>query len=115
MDSDDFWNILSVHKHCSNVSIHLNYLDQPAKRTLKLWTKNESLEVDFLTGRLQEGPDYVHLPMDANQTYVSQLAAMFSDHKDLCSYSNGISVMEYIEAIERSADKGQWINLEGAA
>lgn len=113
VDSDDFWNILSLHRQCPNVTIHLNYLDQPAKRTLKLWSKTESLEVDFLTGKLQEGPDYVHLPLEANQTYTSQLVAIFEDHEGLCSYEQGKSVMNYIEAIEMSIDKEQWVQLMG--
>ncbi len=113
IDSDDYWNILSIHEKCPNVTVHLNYLDHPAKRQLKLWTASETLEVDFLTGKLQEGPDYVHLPMDSMMSSYDQLAAIFNNQIDVCSLDQASQVMHYINAIEKAANDACWVEMGG--
>ena len=107
-------------------SIHLDLLQRPARRRLVLCGTESTLELDFITGRLQQHrPDgssqdlAFSKPADRNTLYAAELAdllqAIRGGATPRVGLVDGIATQSIIEAARRAAETGGTIAVTEAA
>ena len=109
--SDDCWSLTLQLERCPAVSVQLNYLDRPGRRSLVVNTTAHTFALDFMRNVLTcDGAEQV-FPLQADDTYKSlHRAVLANDASRLCSLADGERVMRLIAASERAAAEGCWIN-----
>ena len=110
IDSEDTVVMLAAFRACPAVSVQLNYLDRPGRRSVVANTDDHTVVLDLTEGYLQI--DGVRTPFYAGRddTYRAQHQAILSgDVADVCTVDEALSVLRLIEAAERSLDTYQWV------
>ncbi len=110
IDSEDTVSILSSHTHCPQVTIHLDYLQNPARRHMLIIVENGSFYLDFITNTLSYGTIVEHFEVERDTTYDAQMRAFLSDNTHTaCTFEQGLEIVKYIDAIEQSIENQGWI------
>jgi predicted dehydrogenase len=109
VDSDDGWGILLCCEVCPVVTMEMNYLDRPGRRTITVQTDGETLHADLMACALETAEGRQEFAVERDQTYATMHQAMFDGSSDLCTLEEGARAVELIEAIERSAHEQRWI------
>ena len=108
--SDDSFTLLTEHEHCPQVSIHLDYLQTPARREIVAVVQDGSLRLDLITGTLTCGNTKEQFQVARDDTYRNQLRAILDDDLTLCcAFSEGFDVVTLIDAAESAAKCKEWI------
>lgn len=113
INSDDAYSIIMKNAFCPLVSLHVNYLDRSPKREIVINTQTKTMTMDLIKGTLAINGEIIIEQADLGiKTYSQQHQAIVnSQYEHFCSYDEGLSVMELIEAIEKSSATRQWISL----
>lgn len=109
IDSEDTVVMLAAFHACPAVSVQLNYLDRPGRRSVIANTDDHTVVLDFTEGYVQI--DGARTPFSAGRddTYRAQHQAILSgEAADVCTVGEALSVMHLVEAAERSLDSNQW-------
>jgi predicted dehydrogenase len=129
IDVEDTVALLTRHRlddaHHALASIHLDLLQRPARRRLVVSGTLATLDLDFISGRLQllrEG-ESIEIPHDAvtdrNMLYAAELHDLLRAMRDgapvRVGLSDGIDTLRMIDAARRSAAAGQPVILSEAA
>lgn len=110
IDSDDCWLILMQTIRGTAVTVQLNYLDRNTRREILVVGAKHSYRVDLMSSVLEVDGVGERFEIDRDHTYRAQhIAGISGRWNELCSFEQGIHVMETISAIERAAQNGQWI------
>ncbi len=110
INSDDCMSILAEHAHCPQVSIHLDYLQTPARRDIVFVCENHSIHFNLITHEVTQGNSVSKFTVDRNTTYKAQMAALLSDSTaNACSYNQGLDIVNYITAIEKAIEGNTWV------
>lgn len=112
IESDDSFNILAVHERCPQVSIHLDYQQFPARRFIVAVWENGGAKLDFINGTLTCGDSEECFTVPRDATYRCQMSALVEDAASesiLCSFEQGLDVVNYVCAAEKAAARGEWI------
>jgi len=109
-DSDDVVGLLITMKKCPVTMIHLNYLDRVLRREVVINTSTHTYSVDLAHGSLRVDEQTETYVMERDDTYRAEhLAVMNRDHSSLCSFSQGMDVVELICGAEKSMIKKSWV------
>ena len=88
------------------VCIEMNYLDRIPVRTFTATTTNGTIALDLITGCCTvDGLVVSNAPVDRNYTYRQMHSAMLDDDPDICSESEALKVMDWVDSL-RGAAKG---------
>ena len=110
IDSEDVAAIMMSTERCPIVTVQLNYLDRITQRDIVINTDNHTYRADLVRGFLQVDDNKEVFLVDRDTTYQSQHRAVLNgDYEDLCSFSEGIAVVDMIEAAERSFQDKRWV------
>lgn len=110
IDSDDCWLIMMRTVRGTAVTVQLNYLDRTTRREMLVVGARHSYRVDLVSSVLEVDGIVEHFEVDRDHTYRAQhLAAISGQWDELCSFEQGMNVMETISAVERAAENGEWV------
>lgn len=112
IDSDDVFSILFETERCPAVAVHMNYLDRQPRRSIVLQTQTGTIQADLNSGTAETPRESMCFDIDRDATYAEMHRAMLTDGPDdrVCSISEGMQIVEMIDAIERSAKQKIWID-----
>ena len=110
IDTDDTFLILMQTELCAAVSIQMNYLDRIKQRSITVNGNDGSINVDLISGSASFNDSEMKFEVKPDDTYLAQHQAILAgDSKNICSLSEGLKIVEMIEAIEKSVRKQKWI------
>ncbi len=110
INSDDCISILAEHAHCPQVIIHLDYLQNPARRDIVFVCENDNIHFNLITHEITQNSTIQKFIVDRNTTYKTQMTALLSDNTtNACSYNQGLEIVNYITAIEKAIEGKIWI------
>lgn len=114
IDSDDTFVILSEHARCRAATIHLNYLDRRSRRQIVLNTAEHTFELDLIAATLRRDRDEPEsFAPDRDAIIRTMHDEILGDRAgQLASLADGMTVMAMMEAAERAAAQGLWIQGE---
>jgi predicted dehydrogenase len=110
-DTEDYCSLLFQSKCGALATLHVNYLDHPARRECVIHTRKNSCKADFITGMLACGGDTQSFEIERNQTYADMHRAVLDgDHAgQLCDAEQGLRVVKLIAAFEKSSSTRSWM------
>ncbi len=108
IETEDHFDITLQTDQGATAHVTLNYLDQPAKRTIEVKSDTGTFRADLIKGTLTKDDSLlVQTRVERDDTYRSQHLAMINgDTKTLCAIEDGLAVVRLIEAAERSNAAG---------
>lgn len=110
IDSDDIFALLIESEKCPVIDIQINYLDRKAQRTFNICLENHSVKADLIEGWLEMDGEIERYEIERNLSYTLMHESMLNnDLKDICSFEEGLDIVELIEAAEASVEKGMFI------
>ncbi len=108
--SEDNVTILAEHEHCPQVTIHLDYLQNPVRRDIVAVLENESIHLDLIKGLLTYNSYEESFTSQRNATYELQLKCFLDeDISCACTFEQGREVVAYIDGIERAIKNKEWV------
>ena len=110
IESEDSVTVLAEHAGCPQVSIHLDSLQTPARREIVAVLEDGGVSLNLLNGRLGYDGKEECCHAERDTAYRGQMQAALSGETEfLCSCSQGLDVVSYIDAIEAAAAKQEWV------
>ena len=110
IDSDDCWGVLMALDGCPVLTLQLNYLDRAGRREIIVNTEDHTYRADIMGGYLDCDRATRQLGTSRDETFLAEhRAALAGDARTLCSLEDGMAVVDTVEAVERAARDGQWI------
>ncbi len=120
--TDDRWAIALELEDGTIVTVQLNALDHVGQRRITLVGERNSVAVDLVAATVvhrsdadlaDRAPTVEQHPAGRDEVLaVMHAAALAGDTDQLCSLDEGISVVQLIDAVERSAQLGAWVDRE---
>ena len=91
----------------------MSYLDRVKKRTLLINTETDTFEADLIKNKIIKNGDCIFNSSQEYSTYRKMHESIISirNKSSLCTYQEGINVIELVEFIERS-NGTKWIDNE---
>jgi predicted dehydrogenase len=87
----------------------MDYLDRPGLRKIRVNLEDETIEADVAGGRLTVNGDATEYPVERDQSYRDMHVAAVKGAPPACSLSEGLAVMDLIDASERALQSRTWI------
>lgn len=110
IDSEDVVAILMATEHCPVVTVQLNYLDRIVHRDITINTDNHTFRADLIHGTLQIDEDREDFVTDRDVSFVAQHRAVLQgNHESLCTFAEGMAIVETIDAAEHAFQKEMWV------
>jgi predicted dehydrogenase len=99
-DADDVYSVLVKSKVCAHGNIHMNCVDHLTQRRLTVITNTQTFELDLIAGTLKDnkGPELASI--NKNESYLQLAKAFLNQDKRLCSFEEGLNILELIEKAE---------------
>jgi predicted dehydrogenase len=110
LEVDDHLSLLLDMTGSQAVQVHMDYLDQPGIREIRVNLENETIKVDVLGGRLTINGAVHDYPSERDQSYKAMHVAAIKGQDPVCSLSEGLAVMDLIDASERALHSQMWIS-----
>lgn len=113
ISSDDVYSIIMKGTSCPLISLHINYLDRSSKREIIINTQTKTISVDLVKGVLAVDGEIRVQGVDLGiKTYDHlHLAMLNSNFDNFCTYAEGVSIVNLIDAIERANDSKKWVSI----
>ncbi|MFB9276302.1 Gfo/Idh/MocA family protein [Cohnella cellulosilytica] len=110
---EDMCSVLAALERCPIATLQVNYLDRPGRREIVVVTDRHTYRVDMRNGLFEIDGQVEVLQTARNDTYLAQHQAILQDQwSDLCTLSDGLAVVQLIEAIEKSFTAKEWVRRE---
>lgn len=110
IQTEDYVNIHYVTKSNSRVTVELNYLDRITQRYVIVKTNSRTIKVDFIHNTMNcNGVIKQFAPLDRDYTYVKQHESVLNGQLQCCSFTEGLKVIDMIEAVENSSEIKGWV------
>lgn len=109
ISSDDSYTLLAKHERCPQVTIHVDYLQRPARRQILAVWENGSAHLNLISGELTTDNQLETFATDSDTTYIAQLQAIINgQYSHLCDFNAGMDALSYVCAAEGAAREGKW-------
>ena len=109
IEVDDHIDLLLEMQGSQAVQVHMDYLDRPGLRKIRVNLEDETIEADVAGGRLTVNGDVTDYPVERDQSYRDMHVAAVKGAPPICSLSEGLAVMDLIDASERALQSRTWI------
>jgi predicted dehydrogenase len=109
LEVDDHISLLLEMQGSQTVQVHMDYLDQPGLRKIRVNLEDETIEADVAGGRLTINGAVNDYPSERDQSYRDMHVAALKGLSPICSLSEGLAVMDLIDASERALHSRTWI------
>ena len=111
INSDDVYLLLLEMKNCPVAGVQINYLDQKPRREIVVNMKDFSIRADLINRSLEVNDDVTTFDSDSNLSYkLEHKAIMAGDDETVCTYREGIEILELIQSVESAANRTVWIS-----
>jgi predicted dehydrogenase len=110
INSVDSVSILLEMEKCPQVQLQMNYLDRIGRREIIINTANHTYKIDLISGLFQIDSKIEYFNVERNETYTSQHMDIINNNwNSLCTYSEGLQMMNMIYAVEQSEKLREWV------
>jgi predicted dehydrogenase len=110
IEVDDNISLLLEMHRAQVVQVHMDYLDRPGIRKIRVNLQDETLEADMLGGRLIVNGAVQDCPGARDQGYRDMHVAAIKGLDPICSLSEAMAVMDLIDASERALHQKSWVS-----
>ena len=110
IETEDTCSVMMENDCCIATTVSLNYLDQIKQRSITINGDSGTISVDFISGIGKLNNTEKTFTTSPDATYLAQhRAVMNSDATDTCSLSDGLKVVQMIDAMESSIAHKKWV------
>jgi predicted dehydrogenase len=109
LEVEDHVSLLLEMQGSQTVQVHMDYLDRPGLRNIRVNLENETIEADVSGGRLIVNGETSDCPSERDQSYRDMHLAAIKGESPICSLPEGLAVMNLINASERALDSRSWV------
>jgi predicted dehydrogenase len=110
LEVDDHLSLLLEMTGSQAVQVHMDYLDRPGIREIRINLEDETIKADVFGGRLSINGVVHDYPSERDQTYKAMHVAAIKGLEPVCSLSEGLAVVDLIDASERALHSQTWIS-----
>ena len=111
--SDDHFTFMYKTKNVPIVTLQMNYLDHLIQRSLIINTNTKTYKVDFNNNTLQINGETLQFEVGRDDTYKNQhMAILNGENEFLCTYEEGLSIVNMIEMAELASLEKVWVSNE---
>jgi predicted dehydrogenase len=110
LEVDDHISLLLEMQGSQAVQVHMDYLDRAGLRNIRVNLEDETIEADVSGGRLIVNGNATDYPSERDQSYRDMHLAAIEGLSPICSLSEGLAVMDLIDASERALDSQTWVS-----
>lgn len=110
IEVDDHISLLLEMSGSKAVQVHMNYLDRPGTRRIRVNLDDETIEADLVGGSLSVNGKSGSCPSDRDQSYKAMHLAAIEGKDPICTLPEGLAVMNLIDASERALQLQSWIS-----
>ncbi|QEE43661.1 Gfo/Idh/MocA family oxidoreductase (plasmid) [Rhizobium sp. WL3] len=111
IDSDDAWTVMMETIGGEMLTLQLNYLDRAGRREVTVVGDEHSYRADLVACTLQVDKTVQYFKVERDTTYIEQHKAMIDGRWDeVCSWDQGIAVLDTIARIEQAATDRTWVS-----
>ncbi len=110
IEVDDHISLLLDMQASHAVQLHMDYLDRPGIRKIRINLAEETIEADVAGGRLTVNGEVHEYPSERDHSYKAMHLAAIEGLDPICSLPEGLAVMDLIEASERALHSQTWIS-----
>jgi predicted dehydrogenase len=111
IEVEDHLDLLLEMTGSAAVQVHMDYLDQPGIRKIRVNLAEETIEADMIGGCLTINGKIHDVPGERDESYRKMhLAAMNGGSEPICTFAEGLAVMDLIDASERALQSRTWIS-----
>jgi predicted dehydrogenase len=110
LEVDDNISLLLEMRRASAVQVHMDYLDRSGIRKIRVNLQDETLEADVYGGKLTVNGEVHDYPSERDQSYKTMHDAAMNGLDPICSFPEGLAVMDLIDASERALQAQTWIS-----
>jgi predicted dehydrogenase len=110
VEVEDHLSLLLEMKRSQTVQLHMDYLDQPGIRKIRVNLPTETIEADVLRGRLTVNGKAHEYPSERDESYKNMHRAAIAGRAPVCTFGEGLAVMDLIDASERALQSRMWVS-----
>jgi predicted dehydrogenase len=110
IEVDDHISLLLEMNGSKAVQVHMNYLDRPGTRRIRINLEDETIDADLVGGYLSINGESTTYPSERDQSYKAMHLAAIEGKDPICTLPEGLAVMNLIEASERALQSQSWIS-----
>jgi predicted dehydrogenase len=110
IEVDDHIDLLLEMRGSQAVQVHMDYLDQPGIRKIRVNLADETIEADVSGGRLTVNGEVKDYPSERDESYKAMHLAAIKGLSPICSLPEGLAVVDLIDASERALQSRMWIS-----
>jgi len=110
VDVDDHLDLLLEMQRSQAVQVHMDYLDQPGIRKIRVNLTEETIEADIFGGRLTVNGKAHEYPSERDESYRNMHRAAIEGRAPICTFAEGLAVMDLIDASERALQSRMWVS-----
>ena len=110
LEVDDHIDLLLEMQGSQAVQVHMDYLDRPGVRKIRVNLQDETIEADLFNGRLTVNGTVTDIRNERDESYKAMHLAAISGSSPICSLPEGLAVMDLIDASERALRSHSWIS-----
>jgi predicted dehydrogenase len=110
LEVDDHLALLMEMARAQVVQVHLDYLDRAGLRRIRINLSDETVEADLVGGSLSINGVATQYANERDASYRAMHLAALSGNGLVCSFTEGMAVMDLIDASERALHSRSWIS-----
>lgn len=110
VEVDDHLDLLLEMSRSRAVQVHMDYLDQPGIRKIRVNLAEETIEADILGGRLTINGEAHDYQGERDESYRRMHLAAIKGLGPICTFAEGLAVMDLIDASERALHSRMWVS-----
>lgn len=109
LEVDDHLALLMEMARAQVVQVHLDYLDRAGLRRIRINLADETIEADLVGGSLIVNGLATPYANERDTSYRAMHQAALSGNGPVCSATEGLAVVDLIDASERALHSKSWI------
>jgi len=110
IEVDDHLDLLLEMSRSHAVQVHMDYLDKSGIRKIRVNLPEETIEADILGGRLIVNGAAHEYPSERDESYKRMHLAALNGQAPICTFTEGLAVMDLIDASERALRSRIWVS-----
>lgn len=110
IESDDHFSFIYSTNKVPLIALQMNYLDHINQRFLIVNTNKSSYKLDFIQNTMQINDKVIQYENERDDTYrLQHLAVLNGETKYLCTYEEGLNIVNFIKKSFISSKEKRWV------
>jgi len=111
IDSEDVCCLLLETEKCASITVQLSYLDRSPRREIVVNLEDVTIKADLFNNTLEVNEKCTEIYVDKNKPYRDMHRAILTDDlRYVCTFSEGIEIVNLIECAEEAARNMRWVS-----